>query len=134
MNKYKIWHLDKINKAVFFCLLILICLLKINVCFADARPDEKDNNAEFPKINSVQTLLSLLRAGDLLLLDIDDTILRPGTIKYICPPALIESNLVETISELRAKGVIVLFLTARHPMFSDATENHLMNLPEITFI
>lgn len=137
------------NKTIFLCLLIIMFLLKINLFLAESSQCQneivnsvfsketllsietlsgKENNIEIPKINSIRNLLNILREGDLLLLDIDDTILRSGKIKYICPAMLIEENLVETIKNLRDRGVVILFLTSRNPIFSEITEKQLMDL------
>lgn len=80
-------------------------------------------------LNRIEDLVDLLEERDLLLLDIDQTLLVPGRRKYQDPVKAVEKDIDDTIRRLRAKGVIVLGLTARDgSRFADKTHQQLRSI------
>lgn len=85
-------------------------------------------SAQFTALSKIADLTFNLEEGDVLFLDIDQTLLLPGEKKYEDPVKAIEADIADTIKRLRSKGVIILGLTARHPKYADKTEEQLKDI------
>ena len=76
---------------------------------------------------AIQTIPSMSQAianpatGDLLVVDIDDTLLLTGHDKYQATPKLTENELAGEIKRLRERGIKVIGLTARKTKYAEAT-------------
>lgn len=79
-------------------------------------------------LERITDLKANLQENDVLFLDIDDTVLTTGRNKYKSPVTPNEKDIEKTLFSLKAKGVIVLYLTARDGRFADRTENHLRSI------
>jgi len=76
-------------------------------------------------ITKIYEALSNLRQGDMVFLDIDQTILWPGIEKYLDKPTLKETRLPELIKQLQQSNIKVIGLTARKEERAETTKTQL---------
>lgn len=79
-------------------------------------------------LEKISDLKDHLQAGDVLLLDIDDTILNHKKVLFWKAVHAIEPNISRTIRVLQKKGVIVLCLTARSLERAKKTQKQLKKI------
>jgi hypothetical protein len=118
---------------VAYLLLIASCATtNYQASLVDSNLQEAKNNSQFLAQKSTLANLSELKLqnGDLLLLDIDMTLLYPAPKekKYIVPPTPIEKNICQIIDQFSNQGVTILALTARDPKHSKKTDEHLLSI------
>lgn len=87
-----------------------------------------DNRWQCTVIKSVTDAIANLRQGDYLFLDIDDTLVVTGLIKYQGTVSLIEKSVVQQIKVLRESGIHVIGLTARKLRFKQLTHSQLQSV------
>lgn len=119
----------KYTKYTFLTLAFIFLFLSYNA-ISSPLPQSLETNerAKTSELKQISDLLYNLKTGDLLLLDIDKTLLRTGTHKYMDPVTPIEKEIAKVIEQLQAKGIIVLGLTARSGKNADKTENQLKEI------
>lgn len=95
------------------------------------------NIRKFDVITNITSTIENLRQGDYLFLDIDDTLLLTGFIKYQHSTRCTEDNLPTTIRQLQESGIKVIGLTARAEQFNEETikqlNQHTIKLDHIIF-
>ena len=93
----------------------------------------KDNQSTKPRIQ-IQPVSNITRAignlvvGDWLFLDIDETLLLTGILRFGEDLRLTEENLAAAIRHVQSLGIKVFGLTARHPNSADKTTEQLKQL------
>lgn len=84
-----------------------------------------------PKIKPCESIiaqLANLATGDIVYIDIDETLVYNGTHKYEAAPQLTEAQLDKAIGTVQERGISVIGLTARHADFRDITQVQLAKL------
>ena len=76
---------------------------------------------KFESIPSVSKAIAQLRQGDVLFLDIDETLILCGLLKYEDPVELTEQDLPTLIKNLQESNIPVYGLTARQAKFTEHT-------------
>ncbi len=84
-----------------------------------------DFNHHTKTLSQISDLRDKLQAGDVLFLDIDDTLLNHKKVLFWKEVQAIEPTIGKTIKSLQRKGVIVLCLTARSPHRAKKTQKQL---------
>lgn len=120
----------KLMKMINPLLIIhfLLLLVSLNVNSSDTGAPQPPNIVDSKKLNKLSDLLFNLEQDDLLLLDIDNTLLSPGKKKYQDPVKSVDDTIGQTIKQLQSKGVIVLGLTARSATKADQTDEQLKTI------
>lgn len=91
-------------------------------------PEELTTRVHIRTIKNISQVIANPKKGDLIVFDIDDTLLWNDINRYKDAPKLIEEDIIKLIAFLRSRGIQVLLLTARSNHNKDETLKELKAL------